>query len=101
MARFLLVVAAADRDRANLDALAHDPEGGARTFTVGLSPTGEAPATHYWCSVQVNDPLVADAIRAKVPEYPGSRLVEYDLRDDPLRPHAVLAELGLRPVRSA
>ena len=49
--RFLIIIPAADRDRAN--ALAKDQfdqTGGEKTFSVGLSATGKAPVTHYWCS---------------------------------------------------
>jgi len=31
------------------------PEGGERTFTAPLSPSGEEPATHYWCSWAVRE----------------------------------------------
>lgn len=48
--RAIIVVKAADRDQANTDALAYDPEGGDETFRVGLSPTGNTPITHYWAS---------------------------------------------------
>jgi hypothetical protein len=30
-----------------------DPAGGDRTFTTGLSATGNAPATHYWASMAI------------------------------------------------
>ena len=39
----------AGRAAANTQALSVDTVGGAQTFRVPLSPTGLAPATHYWC----------------------------------------------------
>src|SRR5438132_10058179 len=47
--RFIIVQPAAGRAAANTQALSVDTVGGAQTFRVPLSPTGTAPATHYWC----------------------------------------------------
>lgn len=32
-----------------------DPGQGAATWSVGLSPTGNPPATHWWCSTALTD----------------------------------------------
>lgn len=52
--RATIVILASDQANANAEAEASfDPLGGQNTFTVGLSPTGSAPPTHYWCSAMV------------------------------------------------
>jgi hypothetical protein len=49
--RATIVILASDQHQANLDACQFDTGGeGDETFTVGLSPTGAEPATHYWAS---------------------------------------------------
>lgn len=50
MHRAIIIVPAAARTAANTNARKVDPVGGERTFTVGLSPPGLLPPTHYWCS---------------------------------------------------
>lgn len=47
--RLIIIIQAADRDTANALALESDP-GAGTTFRVGLSATGNAPTTHYWCN---------------------------------------------------
>jgi len=97
--RCLIVIQAADRDRANQDALQWDPEGGAQSFTVGLSPTGEEPATHYWASAGALSEEVYAGIAALVAAaYPDAHCEAWDLEQDPGRPAALLAELGLRRI---
>lgn len=51
--RAIVVVTADVAASANAEAKKIDTIGGERTFTVGLSATGAAPATHYWCSWQL------------------------------------------------
>ena len=53
--RLIIVVTASAAGAANARAKEVDPEGGERAFTAGLSPTGEEPATHYWCSWAVRE----------------------------------------------
>lgn len=49
--RLLLIAPVARRAALNTWFAANvDSEGGAQTFAVGLSPAGQPPATHYWCS---------------------------------------------------
>ncbi len=39
-----------------------DKEGGELTFTCGLSPDGNLPITHYWCSIFLSDiPIMDDS----------------------------------------
>lgn len=99
MTRLLIVIAAADQARANTDALAFDPAGGDRTFTVGLSPTGALPATHYWCS-SIASEATAAAVAAKLTaEYAGAICEEWDMDANPGRPEQLLAALGLQTLR--
>lgn len=53
--RLTIVVTAAIAAVANARAKEVDTVGGERTFTEGLSLTGLPPATHYWCSWQMDD----------------------------------------------
>lgn len=99
MKRCLIVIPAADQARANQDALQWDPEGGDRSFTVGLSPTGAEPATHYWASAVMSDATFA-AVAAKVAaDYPGAHWEEWSMEDDPSRPDRLLVELGLQRIQ--
>ncbi len=51
--RAIVVVTADVATIANTQTKKLDTLGGERTFTVGLSASGVAPATHYWCSWQL------------------------------------------------
>lgn len=53
--RAIIVVKAEAAEVANARAKEVDAAGGERTFSVGLSATGKAPATHFWCSWQLPD----------------------------------------------
>src|SRR4030095_369378 len=50
--RLLVLIVGTVQDLANLQAGRVAP-GGEHTFEVGVSPTGTAPITHYWCSWQM------------------------------------------------
>lgn len=65
--RFLVVIRsdlAAAANAAVKDASV-DPIGGDKTWTVGLSATGTAPAQAYWCSIALT-PAMATAIRSRL-----------------------------------
>lgn len=99
--RILLVVAAADRDRANQTALQFDPEGGDNTFSEGLSPTGQEPATHYWCSTSMTEETY-QAVRYQVlPQFEGARLRSWNLDTERSAPRLLLQEMGLKRVARA
>ncbi len=51
--RLIIVIVASLQAQANTRATEVDPVGGSQTFTVGLSPSGNLPATHYWCNWQL------------------------------------------------
>lgn len=57
-------VAAAANNAANQDDT-RDGGDGSRTFTVGLSADGSAPATHYWCGWSLK-PAMATAIATRL-----------------------------------
>jgi hypothetical protein len=94
--RWILVVPEAVAAAANNHAAQVDRRGGGQTFTVGLSASGAAPATHYWCGWQLTDD--ADSrIRARLQTLIDAGVVR--VFDGSLRtPASVLGELGLRPV---
>lgn len=96
--RVLLVIPAADRAAANTAAATYfDPAGGAATFSVGLSPDGSEPATHYWASAQFTDATYALLQQVK-PAFPAAELIDYDLALEPSWPEEVLSVLGLKRV---
>lgn len=47
--RQIIVVDARNSVAAATSLQSVDPDGWQNIFTVGLSPTGAAPVTHYWC----------------------------------------------------
>lgn len=100
--RYLIIIPAADKDRANAAAQAHfDALGGAFTFTVPLfladAETDETPS-HYWCSAEVA-PANVPTLLAMQAGFPSSHINEYDLAAQPDYPQDRLATLGLRTAR--
>lgn len=61
--RAIIVIPASRQAEGNLLALQLDPIGGGQTFAVGLSLSGEAPATHYWCSTVATEAQWDDIIQ--------------------------------------
>ena len=53
--RFIIVVPANKQSVANLDADKVNTGKDQRTFTVGLSASGNLPASHFWCSWLMSD----------------------------------------------
>lgn len=95
--RAIIVVKAADRDQANTDALAYDPEGGDETFRVGLSADGATPATHYWASTVCREAVwqaLTAAEAAQVAKGAGRTRRLFDGLT--VTPDDVLAALGLQ-----
>lgn len=88
--RLLLIVPAADRAAANAAVAEHLDEHGSNTFRIGLSPNGEEPATHFWCSGLFNQIQV----KAVLP------MVSVFRYSEPGFPHAKLVELGLQIIQS-
>ncbi len=89
---------------ANLDADKVDKGKTSKTFTVGLSPTGKLPVTHYWCCWWVSD---EEAIKLRKdfnpldPMNPTNKNSSYmyDLSKDVV-PNRILEELHLRTTQS-
>jgi len=94
----ILVIEAADRGRANQVALLLDPEGGARTFTAGLSANGEEPASHYWCATTVSAEVWGRLLTLWSEQFPSAKVVEWFTDFEPNRPARLLEELGLRTI---
>lgn len=94
--RLLIVVTADVAAQANTHAKGVDAAGGERTFTAGLSPTGQAPATHYWCSWAMR-PAEDTDLRSRLAALVGSGKVRvYD--GTTTTPGQVLQTLGLQPI---
>ncbi len=95
--RMFLIVPAALQVWANGQAAALDADGGGDTFTVPLSATGVAPATHYGAAGLVR-PGTRDVILGQlVPNAPGS--AAYDELDGWSWPSAI-EDAGLQVIPS-
>lgn len=113
--RVLVVVNAANQARANTAFTKPDTDetgGGASTFTVPLSGTGNAPATAYWCNGAWR-PAQVSAIRTRLQEQgatvaettpvvfgqtPASNRFALFDTDDGWTPDLVLTATGLKRV---
>jgi hypothetical protein len=95
--RFLILVPVAQRAAANALAKAQlDTRGGEKTFAVGLSPTGRAPATHNWCSTLLK-PEGAGRLQAAKADL-AATVLAYDADKDPSFPRRTVEGLGLQPL---
>lgn len=118
--RAIIVAPITDRKPVN-DAVKDslDRLGGQNTLTVGLSNTGNAPATHYWCCTALtNDGR--DGLKGLAPAFPGSKafvwsepanadvdaVLETELGNQPnvtvghMTPDEVLADQGLKVIHA-
>jgi len=73
-----------------------DPVGGERTFTVGLSLTGQAPATHHWCGWNLSDDEET-AVRTKMRPHLDSGAVKV-FESATISPDDVLRQVNLKRV---
>lgn len=90
--RRIIVVPASYRDALNGAAMQFDPVGGERTFTTGLSPTGEGSPTHYVCNAAFRE-LTWNAIEADLlPQYPEAAVFD----GSAIGLDGVLSALGLK-----
>ena len=102
--RAIIVVPAGIQGAANDRSKQVDTRGGQLTFTVGLSPTGSLPATHYWCSWALK-PLEWDSLwehfGKPVRPFPSTRMFDAFDRGDGSHatPEAVLTQMRLQPVQ--
>jgi len=91
-----LFVEVADQEWANEQAAALDADGGAETFTVPLSSSGDEPATHFGASSLVR-PATRDAILgALIPSRPSAAAYE---ESDGWTFATAAEDLGLRVIR--
>lgn len=101
----ILFVEASDRDAANADAALTDPDtGGAYTFSVPLSSTGEEPATFWAASTVIRPAILAQAEAIHQSKYPTGSIYrgqnEYDNEPDIVRYtwEEALADMGLQVI---
>jgi hypothetical protein len=97
--RVLLIVPAVDGLRANQSARSFDKVGAQGTFTIGLSPTGLFPVTHFWCCTQLS-PATWESVKAIQAHFPGSSFFEFEPATEPHKPDALLLQLGLQRINS-
>jgi len=92
----IIVVEAGVQADSNAKAKEVDAPGGEKTFTVPLSASGSAPATHYWCR-WVQTPGEDLSLRGKLAVHVAQgRAWIYD--GNTTTPEQVLAERGLKRV---
>lgn len=104
--RIIMVVTTADRDAANQQAAAIDPDvGGVNTFSVPLSATGENPPTHYACDTVIKAATLATVESIQAASFPDGMVCrshnEYD--GDVVAKKSfseVLADMGLTRIDS-
>ena len=95
--RFLIIIAAEDRDEANAFAKDHlDQVGGQNTFSIGLSASGAAPVTHFWCSALFN--AGAEWVAALQAAFTSASIQTYDADADPSFPRRSMVGLGLKQI---
>lgn len=86
--RLIIVIPVEEKETANAFC-ATIAAGGAGTFTVGLSPNGQEPVSHYWCNWQMTQEQY-DAVKAEFKH----------VFDVPFwAPETVLAEMGLQRIQ--
>jgi len=69
-------------------------------LVMGLSPTGQEPATHGWCGVSLSAEKEAE-VQAVIDDNPGKQVdwTRYDLRANPGWPDQRAAELELQRIQ--
>jgi hypothetical protein len=94
--RLIIVVVASLQAQANSRAVEIDATGGLQTFTAGLSASGAAPATHYWCSWQLLPDERARLSQRMQSLGSGSKVRIYD--GNTTTAAQVLAQTGLKEI---
>lgn len=98
MTRLIIIIPAEILDVARAAALGAFGEIAAGAFVPAGSPTGDAPATHWWLAG-----LFAAEEAANLPAlqavFPAAHVESYDLMTDPGRPWALREEMGLQPLK--
>jgi hypothetical protein len=76
MNRIFVVVPASDSAAANTAIKQSvDVKGGDKTFTVPLSPSGKAPATHYCCCTLLT-PQNYTSVKSLISAYPNAEVID-------------------------
>jgi hypothetical protein len=75
-----------------------EPEVAAQEFVPAGSPDGQLPASVWWLATLFAEDKLALAQQIAL-QFPGSRVEPYDQDTEPLRPWAVLAEMGVQPLQ--
>jgi|LakMenEpi03Aug12_release.lakeMendotaPanAssembly.Ray.scaffolds.fasta_scaffold121058_7 hypothetical protein len=101
MTRALLIITAEHlpdaRAMAKVPPFSLSPACAATLFVPAGSPSGAAPATHYWASGLFTPDQIA-ALRQLVDSLPWAKCHEYKLDTEPQRPWEVLTGMGLQPL---
>ena len=99
MTRALLLITADHlpnaRAMAEVPPFSLSPADAATLFVPAGSPSGAAPATHYWASGLFTPDQIA-ALRQLVASLPWAESHEYDLDTEPQKPWEILAAMGLQ-----
>jgi hypothetical protein len=74
-----------------------EPEVAAQEFVPAASPDGQLPACAWWLATLFAEDKLALAQQIAL-QFPGSRVEPYDQDAEPLKPWAVLTEMGLQPL---
>lgn len=90
-----VVIKTTRQSQANADAVAYDPVGGRRTFTVPLYPVGlpQVAPTHYWAGIAFRADTWARVKQAYQAWINSGDAWVFDL--ETYTPEVILAELGL------
>lgn len=96
--RLTIVVNATIAANVNTRALEVDPEAG-QVFTIGLSPTGQLPITHYWCGWQVTEDQRSGLLQRLQQAVDNGNARVYN--GDNRTPQEILTILGLKTVEGS
>ena len=95
--RYLIIIAAEDRDQANAFAKDQlDQVGGQNTFSIGLSASGKEPVIQYWCSALFN--VGSEWVGALQTAFLLASIQTYDADNDPSFPRRTMEALGLKQI---
>jgi hypothetical protein len=99
--RVVIVIPASYQSAANQAADQLDEGDGRFTFTVGLSPSGAEPATHYWASPALTETQYQQVQGMKAALFPDAQIFDWDMDAEPGKPEEVLQGLGLKTIEAA
>jgi len=97
MTQLLIIIPAEILDAVRAAATAAFGDAAKAAFVPAGSPTGDAPATHWWQSGRFTDEEV-EGLMEMYAGFPSARVEPYSLMNDRARPWEVLAEMELKPL---